>query len=439
MNKVKQLSQMLDGYDSPAILVSQDYEILATNKDYADKFGDIDLSTKPNCYTVSHGYTKPCDQAGEDCPLRAAKESGQKEKVLHIHQTPNGREHVDVEMIPIFDDDNHLSFFIELLKPVPLTSGTNVKKKMVGKSQAFKTLLSNATRVAKTDADVLLLGESGTGKELISHLIHLSSTRDKKPFVTLECSGLSETLIESELFGHRKGAFTGAYNDKIGLVEHADSGTLFLDEIGDVSLSMQVKLLRLIESKTFRRVGSTEVRTTDFRLICATHKNLKKMVKDGTFRLDLYYRINVFPIRIPPLSERLDDIPELVEHMIHALDKQHHITASAIDVLCAHSFKGNIRELRNIITRALVLADTNVIDDHVIKEALLLGHDETNTLSNNPTKNNADEKQTLRANEAEYWRKLIIKHNDNKEAIASEAGVSMRTLYRKLSSINPPN
>lgn len=426
---------MLDAYDSPAILVSQDYEILATNKDYADKFGDIDLSTKPNCYAISHGYTKPCDQAGEDCPLRAAKESGQKEKVLHIHQTPNGREHVDVEMIPIFDDDNNLSFFIELLKPIPLTSGSIVKKKMVGKSQAFKTLLSNATRVAKTDADVLLLGESGTGKELISHLIHLSSARDKKPFVTLECSGLSETLIESELFGHRKGAFTGAYNDKIGLVEHADRGTLFLDEIGDVSLSMQVKLLRLIESKTFRRVGSTEVRTTDFRLICATHKDLNKMVKDGTFRLDLYYRINVFPIRIPPLSERLDDIPELAEHMIHALDKKHHITASAIDILCTHSFKGNIRELRNIITRALVLSDTNIIDEQVIKEALLLGHDETNTLSNNTIKNNTTEKLTLRENEAEYWRKLIIKHNDNKDAIANEAGVSMRTLYRKLERI----
>jgi transcriptional regulator with PAS, ATPase and Fis domain len=334
-------------------------------------------------------------------------------------------------MIPIFDDDNNLIFFIELLTPLPLASGASLNKKIVGKSPAFQHLLSTATRVAKTDADVLLLGESGTGKELISHLIHLSSERKKKSFVTLECSGLSETLIESELFGHKKGAFTGANNDKKGIVEYADGGTLFLDEIGDVSLETQVKLLRLIESKTFRRVGETEVRTTNFRLICATHRNLKQMVDAGTFRLDLFYRINVFPIHIPSLAQRLADLPDLVEHMIKISGNNHHITASAIKVLSQHSFSGNIRELKNIITRALVLCETNVINEQIIEEALSLGNHES-TIS--PTQLKSP--QTLQELESSYWESLIKKHGANKEKIAHEAGISLRTLYRKLEKID---
>jgi DNA-binding NtrC family response regulator len=436
MNKTTELGQMLGGYESPAILVSKDYEILATNKNYEDQFGEIDISSKPTCFSVSHGYDKPCDQAGEDCPLRAATASGGKEKVLHIHQTPNGREHVDIEMIPIFDSDNNLSFFIELLTPVPLASGAKDNKKIVGKSSAFKQLLSTANRVAKTNVDVLLLGESGTGKELISNLIHMSSDRNKKPFVTLECSGLSETLIESELFGHKKGAFTGANNDKKGIVEYADKGTLFLDEIGDVSLETQVKLLRLIESKTFRRVGESEVRTTNFRLICATHRNLKEMVEAGTFRLDLYHRINVFPIYVPSLAERLDDLPDLVEHMIKASGNNHHITASAIDLLSRHKFSGNIRELRNIITRAQVLCDTNVIDEYIIKEALSLGDQVSSALESKANASQSGSSQTLQELECSYWKSLVKKYGNDKEKIAEEAGVSLRTLYRKLEKID---
>ena len=430
MNKLKYVEQMLEGYDSPAILVTKNYDIIATNKNYTDQFGDIDMTAKPKCYAVSHGYTKPCDQAGEDCPLHLATESGHKENVLHIHQTPNGREHVDVEMVPIFDDKNTLTFFIELLKPVPLASGISTTKKVVGNSPALKALLQTATRVAKTDADVLLQGESGTGKELISHLIHLSSKRSSKPLVTLECSGLSETLIESELFGHQKGAFTGAHNEKIGLVERANNGTLFLDEIGDVSLATQIKLLRLIESRTFRRVGSTQVRTSDFRLICATHRNLNHMVVAGTFRLDLYYRINVFPIQVPSLSERLDDIRDLTEHIIETSGNAHHVTASAIDMLCRHPFVGNIRELRNIITRALILCDTNVIDDHIIHQALQLDA----TVSSQST-NTHYKTKTLKEFEQEYWQHLLSKHAGNKDKIAAEAGISLRTLYRKLDGI----
>ena len=421
------MSQMLEAYDVPAILVTADYDIIASNSNYRDSFGDIDLDSKPRCYAVSHGYNKPCDQAGESCPLLAAKESKRRETVLHIHQTANGREHVNVEMIPIFNQQNELSFFVELLKPVPLASGTISDQRMVGSSPAFEKMLSSISKVADSNASVLLIGESGTGKELVSQAIHMASSRSKKPLVTLECSGLSEALIESELFGHKKGAFTGADSDKPGLVEHANGGTLFLDEIGDVSLATQVKLLRLIESKTFRRVGSTEVKTSDFRLICATHQNLAQQVELGAFRLDLFYRINVFPIYIPSLSERTTDIPQLVDYLLRQENVDLHITQSAMTVLEKHYYKGNIRELRNIISRAAILSETNLIDQANIQESIAFDAVFSQQLSTQKTK-----ESSLKELEAQYLSDLMLKHNNDKVLVANEADISLRTLYRKL-------
>ncbi len=303
------MSAMLEAYDSPAILVSSSYEILASNQNYKDAFGEIDSANSHHCFEISHGYTVPCDQAGEDCPLSAAKASGRKERVLHIHQTPRGKEHVDVEMVPIHNSEGELSYFVELLRPVPLASGVVTDQEMVGESEVFNNMLSKVARVAATDAAVLLLGESGTGKEIAAKAVHMASNRKEKPLVTLECAGLTESLFESELFGHVKGAFTGAQFNKKGLVDLANGGTLFLDELGDIPHSIQVKLLRLLETGTFRPVGSAEVHSSDFRLICATHMNLRQMVESGEFRKDLYYRINVFPIKLPSLSQRRSDIP----------------------------------------------------------------------------------------------------------------------------------
>ena len=426
----KELGHMLEGYDDPAILVSTDYEILATNHAYRDKFGEFELEQAPKCYAVSHGYDRPCDEAGEDCPLKAARESKHKEKVLHIHQTPTGREHVDVEMVPIFDDEDQLQFFVELLKPVPLASGEPSDRQIVGRSHSFNQMLAKVTKVADSEASVLLLGESGTGKELISRLVHYASKRSERPMVTLECSGLSETLIESELFGHRKGAFTGAYNDRKGLVEMADGGTLFLDEIGDVSPSTQVKLLRLLETKTFRRVGGTEVRTSDFRLICATHRDLNAMVEEGSFRLDLYYRINVFPIHIPSLSDRQEDIPHLVEHILHQIDKKLHITEPALKLILLHKFPGNIRQLKNLLTRATILSDTNVVDEHQIQESISMDPGII-TLGQSPVLM-VEGSVALKKNESAFIDDLVKQHNGNKKAVAKELGISLRTLYRKL-------
>lgn len=426
------MGEILEGFACPAILVSADYEILATNREYVEAFGAIDFEHRNRCYEVSHGYKVPCDKAGEDCPLGAAKASGHKERVLHIHQTPRGREHVDVEMLPIHDRNGDLVYFVELLHPVPLASAVGTDMEMVGESEVFNKMVGKIARVGKSEASVLLLGESGTGKELAARAIHMASPRKEKPLVTLECAGLTDALFESELFGHVKGAFTGALSNKKGLVELAHGGTLFLDEVGDIPMPMQVKLLRLIETGTYRALGSSEVRASDFRLICATHKNLLEMVESGQFRSDLYYRINVFPIMLPSLSERLEDIPLLAKSLLKRLkpDTDYRFTSKAISKLQALDYPGNIRELRNLINRALVLADTNVIDDQVIEQAL---EDAPYRITSTQQQRSQEQEwEDLKTHEKHYLAQLMEAFDGNKEKVAEILGISTRSLYRKL-------
>ncbi len=432
------VARMLDSYEHPAILVAPDYQILATNDLYREKYGLIDTASGPaRCYRVSHNYDRPCDQAGEDCPLVAATQSGQRERVLHIHQTPRGEEHVDVEMLPILDDRGRLTFFVELLKPVPVAGTAAGERPMVGTSAAFNRMLSLIARVGPTDAAVLLLGESGTGKELAARALHQASERCNRALVTLECAGLSETLFESELFGHVKGAFTGANYTRQGLAEAADGGTLFLDEIGDIPYPLQVKLLRLIETGTYRPVGSTQVKKSDFRLVCATHRNLEKMVEEGAFRQDLYYRINVFPIHMPSLSERLEDLPLLCRSILRELggDKAFHLTETAVQLLKEHAYRGNIRELRNVLARSVVLANTNVIDQPIVRQALDTGRsirpggEEEGVVDSGEL--------SLKQVEQRYLEQLMRLHGDDKETVAAIAGVSVRSLYRKLRPRGP--
>jgi transcriptional regulator with PAS, ATPase and Fis domain len=427
------LARMLEGFDCPAILVTASYEIVAANNRYQTTYGEIEADSKQHCYQVSHGYQVPCDQAGETCPLAAASRSRQRERVLHIHQTPRGKEHVDVEMLPIYDANGVLVFFVELLRPLPLANGYLGTHEMIGISPAFTALLEKIARVAAFDASVLLLGQSGTGKELAAKAIHLGSQRAAKPMVTLECAGLTDALFENELFGHVKGAFTGAQTNKTGLVELADGGTLFLDEIGDVPLSMQVKLLRLLETGTFRPVGSELAKTADFRLICATHKNIAAMIRDGTFRQDLYYRINVFPIRLPSLVERATDIPLIAQSLLQRIspEKEYHLTQSALTVIEAKPLHGNIRELRNLLTRAVVLAKTNLIDHAVITLCFEADQQELATVAS-PVLD--AEWVDLRTAETRYLNTLMQTFDDDRQQVARIAGISVRSLYRKLES-----
>jgi len=246
---------------------------------------------------------------------------------------------------------------------------------IVGNSGKMRDVYSLVNMVAETNSTVLIRGESGIGKELIADAIHYSSKRAKNNFVKVNCSALPDSLIESELFGHEKGAFTGADSRRKGRFELADGGTIFLDEIGDIPLSTQVKILRILQQREFERLGGTETIKVDVRIVAATNRNLEKAIEDGDFREDLFYRINVFPLFIPPLRERRDDIPLLVDHFIEKFNKRNgtgvkRITTSALNMLMVYSWPGNIRELENCIERACILTTDNVIHAYNLPPSL---------------------------------------------------------------------
>jgi formate hydrogenlyase transcriptional activator len=239
-------------------------------------------------------------------------------------------------------------------------------EQLVGNSFALESALEQVERVAPTDSTVLLQGETGTGKELIARAIHNISSRCGRPYIKLNCAAIPFDLLESELFGHEKGAFTGAIAQKVGRFEMADKGTLFLDEVGDIPLALQSKLLRVLQEQEFERLGGTRTHQVDVRLVAATNRNLTDMVKHNGFRSDLYYRLNVFPIALPPLRARREDIPALVEHFveIHSrrMDKRiEHVPPETMAVLSSYEWPGNIRELQNFIERSVILSDGNTL------------------------------------------------------------------------------
>ncbi len=424
--------ELLEVFSDPAVLLSPDYEVIAGNGRYLNEFGH---KLKPgggsHCYEVSHHYNVPCDQAGEDCPLRLARESDQPARMLHLHHTSRGEEHVDVEVYPIHGKGGAIRYYLEVMRSSRLASQDPETGSLLGRSAAFNQVVGLIERVAPSEATVLLLGESGTGKELVASALHKASLRSRGPFVPVECSGLTETLFESELFGHEKGAFTGAVSQKIGLVEAALGGTLFLDEIGDVPLSLQVKLLRLLETATYRRVGGIEPQKADFRLVCATHRDLKEMVDRGEFRQDLYYRLNTFPIELPPLRKRQGDLPLLLDALLHRFAPKRDVRVSdeVMAILNNYRFPGNIRELRNMIERALLLADGNLIlPEHLPPECCEEQHGGTETPF-------PEELVTLEQAEERYLRWAVARFHGEKRLLAEKLGVSERTLYRKLSEL----
>jgi transcriptional regulator with PAS, ATPase and Fis domain len=423
------LSGMLEAIAQPAILLNRQYQIMGANQAYVQHYGTGQNLAGRKCYEVSHHYTVPCDRAGESCPLQSTLESGEPHRVLHLHHTPRGEEHVDVETRPLRNRDGEIEYLVEIINSSKLAGTDTSQSRLVGRSPAFNQMLNLMQRVATTNTTVLLQGETGTGKEVVAQAIHDASEQQAAPFVPVECSGLTESLFESELFGHEKGAFTGAQSRKHGLVEAARGGTLFLDEVGDIPLAMQVKLLRLLETGTFRRVGSTEALKANFRLICATHRDLKAMVKEGSFREDLYYRISAFPIYLPPLRERFEDLKLLIVTLLKRINPHSEITISeqVLDCLGNYSFPGNIRELRNILERASILMDGNtILPEHLPAEC---------TCSTRATSHPFDSTTsilTLEQAEQRYLQNVLAQFKGDKKELANKLGVSERTLYRKL-------
>jgi transcriptional regulator with PAS, ATPase and Fis domain len=421
-----ELVSYLDGLDDPKIVMDADYRIVGANKAYCREFGHGRPVIGRRCYEVSHRFTVPCDQAGESCPLKASQESAGVQRVLHLHHTPRGEEHVEVETVPVRDEAGRVAWFVETLHVIRHAQTRPAAQGLVGRAPAFTRMLAQVMRVAPSDAAVMLLGETGTGKELVARAIHEASPRSEGPFVPVDCSGLTETLFESELFGYEKGAFTGATHRKTGLVEAASGGTLFLDEIGELPASMQAKLLRLLETGTYRRVGAVEALPSDFRVVTATHRDLAAMVKAGEFRRDLYYRLNTFPIRVPSLRERLDDLPLLAESLLARVAPQRRLRLSpaAARSLAAMPFEGNIRELRNLLERASLLADGDEIEPRHLAAEVPGEHPPAGTAW-----------MTLEENERRHLAWALAHHPGPRRELAAKLGVSERTLFRKLEAL----
>ena len=306
--------------------------------------------------------------------------------------------------------------------------------RLIGQCGEMRAVYEQIRQVAASDATVLIRGASGTGKELVARAIQGFSARKNRPFVTLNCAALPENLVESELFGHERGAFTDARDRRIGRAEAADGGTLFLDEIGDLPLPLQVKLLRFLQDRTFSRVGSSEERRSDVRILAATSRNLEDMMSRGLFREDLYYRINIFPIALPPLSTRGDDVLLLARHFLARLSAKYgktvdRISPPAADILLAHPWPGNVRELENCIERAVLTAQDDCIHTYNLPPAL-----RDAAPAEDPATPGAP--LTLAAQLAAHERQILSsalrRHNGNRSAAGRELGVTPRMMTYRL-------
>lgn len=306
---------------------------------------------------------------------------------------------------------------------------------IIAESPRMKEVMNTVEKIARSNATVLIEGESGTGKELIAHEIHRLSSRKGMPFVAVHCAALTETLLTSELFGHEKGAFTGAIERKVGRFEKAHMGTLFLDEIGEITKDTQVKLLRVLQDGNFERVGGTKTIKSDVRLVCATNKNLIQEVKAGHFREDLYYRINVIYLKMPPLRERREDIPSLVHYFIEHFSNVNRkkitgIEPAALKALVEYDWPGNVREVKNIIERMIVLSVGQQLNLSSVPEDLQQNANYSSKIdSNSEIRSNVS---NLSEMEKEMIMKVLKEASGNKSVAAKKLGISRRTLYRKL-------
>jgi two-component system response regulator AtoC len=315
---------------------------------------------------------------------------------------------------------------------------------MVGASPRMQRIFRLIAKVARTDSTVLLVGESGTGKELVARSLHLQSRRAERPFVAVNMGAIPEGLVESELFGHVRGAFTGAAADRPGLIEDADGGTLFLDEIGDMPLPTQVKLLRTLENNEIRRVGENVTRLVDVRVVAATHRDLHRLVQEGRFREDLFYRLNVIQIEIPPLRERREDIGLLASYFLDRLAERsggraHRFASDAVAVLEGYDYPGNVRELENAIEHAVAIAERPVITAAELPASmrsprLLPRHAESVAVREPGDHPGTDPRVgwSLADVEREHIRRVLARHGGNATAAARQLGISRTTLWRKL-------
>jgi len=439
------LQSLVDSHEQPFVVIDRDYRILAVNSAYERAFGtsSADAVGQP-CYRVSHNNDAPCHETGEDCPHVNLFEVGQRDSCLHIHYDKDHRMcQVRVTAYPLRGGDGEL-YMGELIQQISGPEDRRVEgKRMVGCTPTFMSCMDQLKMVAAAQAPVLLQGETGTGKELAASFIHRNSARSDQPFMTVDCTVLTEPLFEAEVFGHAKGAFTGSVGERSGLFEQAHGGTLFLDEIGELPLPQQAKLLRVLETGQYRRVGGKGFRKADVRIVCATNRHLWDSVKAGQFREDLYYRIACLAVRLPPLRERIGDIdqlaPNLLDPISRTMSRRFCLSAAAVDRLKQYDYPGNVRELRNILFIAATHSRDGEIGVEIINEVFDI-HTQGRVQPCQPQPPAAVDPETPAAStsaslhdvEAQHIAELLEKHHGSRRKVAQVLGISERTLYRKL-------
>jgi len=427
-----EIQSLIDAQDHPFVLIDENYKIVAANRAYRQAYGveDEDIIGH-KCHQVSHHSDVPCHMNGEDCPHREIFETRKPHQVVHTHYDCNSQPgHVRIKGSPIMGLDGSL-FLGEAI--FPLARGADPDcghRRMIGRSPAFLRCMEELTRAAESEAPVLLCGESGVGKNLAAEYIHRRSDRNSRSFTMVDCAAIPESLFESELFGHERGAFTGCIGRRYGLFEQADGGTLFFNEIGDLPENMQGRLLRAMETGQFRRVGGRDTLTADVRIVCASSRNLRQLVATNRFRADLYYRIAGIICNIPTLRERRSDIPLLARALVERYSGSGrngcHLTDDAIDKLGSHDYPGNIRELRNTLQRAAVLSTNGII---TAEEIHFDGPMEAGPVKATASGAGAP---SMRGLESRYIAELLAEHQGRRAKVAQILGISERTLYRKL-------
>lgn len=424
------LESLLESHELPFVIIDAELKIVAVNRAWEISFG------VPRQNLIGH----ECCEDNSNCRHKRLFQTLEPYAGIFPADMPSTESKLlNVRGYPLLDTDGVL-YLGESLSILNKGSDHGYEAKMVGKCQVFTALKIKLQQAAETQAPVMLLGETGTGKELAAEFIHRHSKSAKNEFVIADCTIFSEELFESEMFGHEKGAFTGAVSSKKGLFELANNGTLFLDEIGELPLSQQPKLLRALESGQFRRVGGTATLKSNIRLVCATHRNLADMVKHGRFREDLFYRLSVFPIEIPPLRERRQDLPILVDHFLKQFGEtqggHYSVTQQALIKLIQHTWPGNIRELRNCLQLASGLCEQYQIQESDINFIRRLSYTEEPAVAAQSTDPDDRSLSALEMFEADFIAGLIAKYQGNRKLIAAEMNISERTLYRKLNRLN---
>jgi DNA-binding NtrC family response regulator len=429
-----------DGQDALNSLKSQDFDLMLSDLVMA-KMGGIDLLQ----HTSTHMPDLPVIMVTGFGSIQTAVEAMRLGAVDYLTKPANNQELLLKirRALDVQQKDREIRLLREELQT------TYSYGSIVTRSEKMREVLKLIKQVADTDVTILIQGESGTGKELVARALHFNSKRKENPFVVVNCSAIPENLLESELFGYERGAFTGAVKQRRGKFEEAHSGTLFLDEIGDISQNVQTKLLRVLQEKTFERVGGNEPLTVDSRVVAATNRNLEMMMRQGDFREDLFYRLNVFPITLPPLRERVEDVPLLAEHLLqrHADlsgGRVRSIAPTVISDMLNYSWRGNVRELENLIKRAIIKAAGDTVTSvELPADGLIPSREQATGEVAAQTSLNAPYKEylgaILRDAEEKYLLRMLRMHKGNINQIAKLMDVDRKTVYRKMSdySIDP--